>query len=105
VRRLDDCRDRDVALAHAREHAHAVEIGHHEVENEEIDRRPVDRLKTRQRAFARIHGFRIVTKPPRRRFEQSALDGIVIGNENEGGHRHPSGGLVRRALRHPLTSR
>ena len=33
VRRLHDRGDRNVALAHAREDPHAVEIGHDEVEN------------------------------------------------------------------------
>ena len=41
MRRLDDGGDRDVALAHPRQHAHAVEIGHDEIEDQEIDRRPI----------------------------------------------------------------
>ena len=48
VRGLHDRRNRDIALAHPRQHAHAVEIGHHEVEDDEIDRRSVAGLETRR---------------------------------------------------------
>ena len=48
----------DVALAHAREHAHAVEIGHHQIEDDEVDRRPVGRLQARERRLARIRASR-----------------------------------------------
>ena len=50
MRGLDDGGDGDAALAHAREHAHAVEIGHHQIENDEIDRRAVARLQAREPA-------------------------------------------------------
>ena len=54
VRGLDDGGNGDVVLAHAGEHAHAVEIGHHQIEHDEIDRRPVGRLQPRQPGFARF---------------------------------------------------
>ena len=40
-------------LAHARKHAHAVEIGHDEIEDDQIDRRPLGRLEPREGLFAR----------------------------------------------------
>ena len=43
----------DLALAHAAEHAHAVEIGHDEIEDQEIDRGLARRLEPRQRRLAR----------------------------------------------------
>ena len=105
VRGLHDRGNRNVALAHAREHAHAVEIGHHQVENEEIDRRLFAGLKTRERRFARLEGFDLIAKSFGHRLEQAALNGIVINNEYESGHRRPGGGCASRALRHTLTSR
>ena len=89
VRRLHDRRNRDVALPHSRQHAHAVEIGHHQVEDDEIDRRPVAGLETRQCAFARLGGFDLIPESSGHRLEQAALDGIVINNEYKSGHRRP----------------
>ena len=42
MRGLHDHRDGEPGLAHAREHAEAVEIGHHEIEDDGVDgaRRP-----------------------------------------------------------------
>jgi hypothetical protein len=45
MRGLNDRRNRDVAAAHALEDAHAVEIRHDEIENDEIDRRAIRRLQ------------------------------------------------------------
>ena len=97
VRGLHDGGNRDVALAHAREHAHAVEIGHHQVENEEADRRPVGRLQARERRFARFERLDVVAEPPRHRLQQAALDGIVVDNEDEGGHGNPAGATDARS--------
>jgi hypothetical protein len=91
--------------AHPRQHAHAVEIRHHEVENDKIDRRPVRSLETGQRSLARLRGFDVITESSGHRLKQPALDGIVINNEYESGHRRPKRGLGSRALRHTVTSR
>ena len=91
MRRLDNCGNGDVALAHAREHAHAVEIGHHQVENEEIDRLLVVRLQPRERGLSGFERLDLVAEPPRHRLQQAALDGIVVDNKDEGGHRNPGG--------------
>ena len=93
MRRLDDRGDRDVALAHPREHPHAVEIGHDEIEDQEIDRRPVGRLEAGERRFARFHALRVVAKSSGHRLEKAALDGIVIDNEYESGHGRPRAAL------------
>ncbi len=91
VRGLNDRGDRDVALAHAREHPHAVEIGHHQIENEQADRRPVGRLQAGERRFTRFERLDVVAESPRHRLQQAALDGIVVDNEDEGGHGNPAG--------------
>ena len=86
MRRLHDGRNRDLALAHAREHAHAVEIGHDQIENDQVDRRPVGRLQTGERRLAGFERLDLVAESPRHRLQQTALDGIVVDNEDEGGH-------------------
>ena len=91
VRRLHDGGDRDIALAHAREHRHAVEIGHHQIENEEADRGPIGGLQASETRFARFQRFDVVAEAPRHRLQQAALDGIVVDNEDEGGHGDPAG--------------
>ena len=96
VRRLNDRGNCDVALAHAREHPHAVEIGHHQIKNEEADRRPVGGLQTGESRFAGFERLDVVAEPPRHRLQQAALDGIVVDNEDEGGHGNPAGAAEAR---------
>jgi hypothetical protein len=93
MRRLHDGRDCDIALAHSRQHPHAVEIGHHQVENNEIDRRTIAGHETRQCGLARIRSFDVIPKSSGHRLEHAALDGIVINNEYESGHHRSEGGL------------
>ena len=100
MRRLDDRGHRDIALAHPRQHPHAVEIGHDEVEDQEIDRRSLARLEARERGFARFHAFGVVAKSSGHRLEQAPLDGIVIDNEYESGHRAPTAASEPRIARH-----
>ena len=100
VRRLHDRRHRDLALAQALEHAHAVKIGHDKVENDEADRRTIGRLDPRQRRRARVYGFHVVAEPPRHRFQQAALNWIVVDDKDEGGH-----GSSRTAARLPRRPR
>ena len=104
MRRLDDRGDGDIALAHPRQDPHAIEIGHDEVEDQEIDRRPIARLETRERGFAQFHAFGVVAKSSGHRLEQAPLNRIVINNEYESGHRPPWRPLSR-ALPHIVASR
>ncbi len=87
MRRLDNGGNRYVALAHAGEHAHAVEIGHHQIENEEIDRLLVIRLQPCERGLTGLERLDLVAEPLRHRLQKATLDGIVIDNKDEGGHR------------------
>src|SRR5271157_5646170 len=91
VRGLHDGGNRNVALAYARKDSHAAEIGHHQIENEEVDRRPVNRLQARQRRLSGVERLDLVAEASRHRLEQAALDGIVVDNEDESGHCGPAG--------------
>ena len=79
---LDDDRGRHLAFAHPRQHAHAVEVGHDEIENQQIDPGPVDGQHPRQRRLAALDAFRLVAESPHHGFEQAALDGIVICDQD-----------------------
>ena len=89
MRGLDDRRDSNIALAHPRQNPHAVEIGHDEVEDQKIDRRPIAGFKTLQRRFPRFHTFGVVAKSSGHSLEQASLNRIVVDNEYESGHRPP----------------
>ena len=89
MRRLHDDRRLQLLLAHFGEHAHAVEIGHDEIENEQRDRRRIRRLEAGQRELAAFDAFRLITEPTNHRLEEAPLHGIVIGYENRRSHRRP----------------
>ena len=95
MRGLDDGGHGDPALAHPREHAHAVEVGHDEIEHEEIDRRPVGRLQPRQRRLAGFGRLDLIAETAHHRLEQPALDGIVVDYQNQGGHELSTGAALR----------
>ncbi len=99
MRGLHDGGNGNVLLAHAREHAHAIQIGHDQVENEQVDRRPVDRVHARQRRFAQFERLGLVAEPPRHRLQQTALNGVVVDNEDERGHSGSSGMAQAEAVR------
>ena len=66
----------------------------------------ISRLQARERGFSGIKRLDVIAEPPRHRLEQSALDWIVIDNEDQGSHNYPGAPAVRRdATRHSRTSR
>ena len=81
VRGLDDDRRADLALPHSGEHAHAVEIGHDEIENQQINRRTFGALESRERLIAAFDRLGLVAEAPDHGFEKPALNGIVVGNQ------------------------
>ena len=89
MRGLHDDGRRDLLVAHARQHAHAVEIGHHEIENEKRDRGLVRLRQPRERLLSSLDCFRLIAESPHHGFEQAALNRIVVGDEYRGGHQFP----------------
>ena len=62
MRRLHDGRDGDLSFAQAAEDAHAVEVGHDQIEDEQIDGRQVGRVDARQSGLAAVDGLGIVAE-------------------------------------------
>ena len=83
MRRLHDDRHCDAALAHPAEYAHAVEIGHDEIQNQDADRGLVRRVQPRHRRLAAVDRFHIVAEPAHHGIEQAPLDWIVVGNQDK----------------------
>ena len=82
VRRLHDGRNGALLLAHPLQYRHAVEIGHHEIENDEIDLRRT-RFEPLQRGRAAVDRFALIAKAANERFQNAALHWIVIDNQHE----------------------
>ena len=81
---LHDDRNIAAGLAHARQHAEPVEVGHHQVEHHAIDGlRPVECPQCRVAALG-DHG--LVAESFDHGLEQAALDGIVVDDEHGLGH-------------------
>ena len=86
LRGLHDHRHRDAALAHRVEHAEAVDAGHGEIEDDRGDvaaARAVERL---QRRLAAVGDDRLMAEFRDGALEQAALHGIVVDDEDRGGH-------------------
>ena len=86
VRGLHDGRDRDLAFAKLRQHLHAVDLGHHQIENQQVDGLGVGRGEPAQGLGAALDDVRLVTEPPHHRLEQTALHRIVVDYEDSGRH-------------------
>ena len=89
MRGLHDHRHVDRRLAHFRQHAHAVEIGHHQIEDHAIDPRAVGSGEQSKRRVAGIAHDRLVFELVQRGFKEPALHRIVVDNKN--GHECPGG--------------
>ena len=82
VRGLHDHRDAQARLAHPGEHAQAVEIGHHEVENDGIDARGLGAGEQLGGGIAAFGKDRLVAGLAHHVIEKAAGDGIVIDDQN-----------------------
>ena len=93
MRGLHDHRNGDAGLAHAGEHAEAVEIGHHEIEHDAVDRAAVGAGQQLGRGVAAVGDDDLVADARDHVFEQPALHRIVVDDENTLDH-------VRTSLTH-----
>ncbi len=71
-------------FAHARQHAEAVEVGHHQVEHHAVDAlRPAEQGQGR---VAALGDQGLISEAPDHGLEQAALDRIVVDDEHGFGH-------------------
>ena len=86
MRGLHDHRHVDCRLAHFRQHAHAVEVRHHQIEDHAIEAPAIGPGEHRQRRIAVIARHRFVAEFLQHAFEQPALHRIVVDDEDS--HRY-----------------
>ena len=82
VRGLDDDRHRDGVVAQPRQHAETVKVRHDQIEDHTIDAGAVgsgEQRRCRVAAFRRDH---LVAELLHHAFEEPALHGIIIDDEN-----------------------
>ena len=84
MRGLHDHRHGAAGLAHPRQHAEAVEIGHDEIEHHAVEALAAG--QQRRGRFAALGDHRLVAELAHHVVEQAALNGIVIDDENASGH-------------------
>ena len=101
MRGLDDDWGRNRGFPQTRQDAHSVQPWHHQVENEQIDRGMSLGLDARESGFTPIDRFDVVAETANHRLEQTALDRVVVCNQEGGCHRtsnlaaRPSGRMLR----------
>ena len=86
---LHDDRDDEARFTNFCEHAEPVEAGHHEVEHDRIDGLRVGGGQQGYRRVAAIDDKDLVPALLHHVFNQTALYGVVIGNQNGGSHGFP----------------
>ena len=82
MRGLDDDRRGDGVAAQPREHAEAVEVRHHQIEDHTVDARAVRAGEQRRRRVAAFCRDHLVAEFLHHAFEEPALHGIVIDDED-----------------------
>ena len=91
VRRLHDDRKLAVHLAQLGQNPHAVEVGHHEVEDDQRHRVAVGAGEQGDGGLTALDGDGGVAHALHRRAQQAALDGVVVDDEDGGRHDRPAG--------------
>ena len=86
---LHDDGDAQACFTHFCKHAEPVEAGHHEVEHDRVDRLRVRRGQQGHGGIAAIDDERLVAALLHHVFNQTALHGVVIGNQDGGSHGFP----------------
>ena len=89
----------DAALSQPRQHAHAVKIGHDEIENEKGHSRLCAMVQTGQSSLTPIDGLGVVAEAANHGFEEPSLNGVVVCNQNGEIHIGPKRRHISDALR------
>jgi hypothetical protein len=76
-------------IADFRQHAHAVEAGHHEIEDDAIDGGGIWCGQDGNRGVTGIHDDRLVAAFLHHVFDQPAGYSVVVGDQNTGSHGVP----------------
>ena len=79
---LHDHRHGEARFADARQHAQAVEIGHHEIEHDRVDAAAVGPGEECRRGIAAFGDHRLVARARDHAFEESPLHRIVVDDQN-----------------------
>ena len=83
---LHDHRQLVAGLAQPRQHAEAVEVRHHQIEDHAIDPAAVRAAEQLQRRVAIVERERLVAELMQHAFEQATLHRIVVDDENACAH-------------------
>ncbi len=86
---LHDDGDAEAGLADFRQHAHAVEAGHHEIEDDGVDRRCIGGGEGGDRGVAGVHDDRLIAAFLHHVLDQPAGYCVVVGDQNTGSHGVP----------------
>ena len=86
MRGLHDHRGVEPSLAHARQHAEAVEVGPHQIEHDAVDPGRLIAKEEGKGGIAAIGGQRPVAETLRHGLDQTALHRIVIDDQHDFRH-------------------
>ena len=96
MRGLHDDGNVEAGFAHFCEHADAVEAGHHEIEHDGVDRLRVRGGQQRHGGIAAIDDEGLIAALLHHVFDQTALHGVVVGDQDGGSHGLPRTLLLSR---------
>ena len=86
---LHDDGDVQACFTHFCKHAEPVEAGHHEVEHDRVDRLRIGGGQQGHGGVAAIDDEGLIAALLHHVFNQTALHGVVVGNQNGGSHGFP----------------
>ena len=80
----------EAGVAHARQDAEAVEVGHHQVENDAVDARCIGSGEQLDRGIAAFGDDRLIAETLDHGFEEATLNRIVVDDKHDLRHETPS---------------
>ena len=81
-RGLHDDRGGETALAHAQQHAHAIQIGHDQIKDQAVHARQVSGHQAVEGGFAPIDQLGVIAESADHGFEEPTLNGVVVGDQD-----------------------